>query len=44
MKNGTLVYGDDILYVGVGERSAAPSGATGVLYIDDIAFGHPIDE
>jgi hypothetical protein len=32
------------LYVGVGERNGTPSGATGILYIDDIGFGHPMDE
>jgi hypothetical protein len=32
------------VYVGVGDRDNATAGGTGVIFIDDIAFGHPAVE
>ena len=31
------------LYIGVGDRNAPGAGGSGLVYIDDIRFGHPAD-
>jgi len=31
------------MYIGVGDRSAPSAGGSGLIYIDDIRFGHPAD-
>ncbi len=32
------------LRIGVGDKTQPSTGASGLLYIDDVAFGHPIEE
>jgi len=29
------------MYIGVGDRDNPTAGGNGLIYIDDIAFGHP---
>jgi len=31
------------MYIGVGDRNAPSAGGSGLIYIDDIRFGHPAD-
>jgi hypothetical protein len=32
-----------MIYIGVGDRDNPSAGGTGVVYIDDIGFGHPVE-
>ena len=32
------------IYVGVGDRANPTAGGTGIIYVDDIGYGHPVDE
>jgi len=31
----------ETMYIGVGDRNAPSAGGSGLVYIDDIQFGHP---
>jgi hypothetical protein len=32
------------IYIGIGDRDNPTAGATGMIFIDDIAYGHPAVE
>jgi Tol biopolymer transport system component len=39
---GVNLAGVKKMYIGVGDRSKPTAGGTGVIYLDDIGFGHPL--